>query len=78
MSIRLIELEKQSGIRPVGVVETWRRMMAKCILRVMGQGAKSACGTAQLAGGVEAGIEGGINTMNVLWEEHSQVAPPLF
>ena len=67
MSIGLIELDKQAGIRPVGVVETWRRMMAKCILRVMGQGAKSACGTAQLAGGVEAGIEGAIHEMHVLW-----------
>ena len=28
MSGRLIALDKQPGIRPVGVGETWRRMMA--------------------------------------------------
>ena len=44
--------------------------MAKCLLRVTGPEAKAACGTTQLAGGVEAGIEGAIHAMCVLWEEH--------
>ena len=33
MSGRMIALDKQPGIRPVGVGETWRRLMAKCLLR---------------------------------------------
>ena len=70
MSGRLIALVKQPGIEPVGVGETWRRMMAKCLLRVAGPEAKAACSTTQLAGGTEAGIEGAINAMHVLWEEH--------
>ena len=72
MSGRLIALDKQPGIIPVVVGETWLRMMVKCLLRVTGQEATAACGTAQLSGGVEAGIEGGIHAMRVLWEEHSQ------
>ena len=36
MSGRLIALDKQPGIRPVGVGETWRRLMAKCLLKVAG------------------------------------------
>ena len=56
MSGRLIALNKQQGIRPVGVGETWRRLMAKCLLKVAGPEAKAACGTTQLAGGLEAGI----------------------
>ena len=56
MSGRLIALDKSPGIRPVGIGETWRRLLAKCLLRVSGQEAKAACGTEQLAGGVEAGI----------------------
>ena len=67
---RLIALDKHPGTRPVGVGETWRRMMAKCLLRVAGPEAKAACGTTQLAGGVEVGIEGAIHAMRVLWEEH--------
>ena len=44
--------------------------MAKCLLKVAGSEAKSACGTTQLVGGLEAGIEGAIHAMRVLWEEH--------
>ena len=43
MSIRRIALEKQSGLRPVRVVETWRRLMTKCILRVTGKEANVTC-----------------------------------
>ena len=70
MSGRLIALEKCPGIRPVGIGETWRRLLAKCLLRVTGQEAKAACDTEQLAGGVEAGIEGAIHSMRLLWEQH--------
>ena len=45
-------------------------MIAKCLLRVVGPEAKAACGTTQLVGGVEEGIEGAIHAMRVLWEEH--------
>ena len=37
MSGRLIALDKCSGIRPVGIGETWRRLLAKCLLQVTGQ-----------------------------------------
>ena len=46
--------------------------MAKCLLWVTGQEAKAACGTEQLTKGVEAGIEGGIHAMRIIWPEHSQ------
>ena len=72
MIVWMIALDKQPGIRPVVEGETWRRMMAKRLLRVTGPEAKVACGTTQLAGGVEAGIEGAIHAMRVLWEEHNQ------
>ena len=55
ISGRLIALDKHSGIRPVSVGETWRRLMEKCLLWVTGQESKAACVNAQLAGGVEAG-----------------------
>ena len=70
MSGRLIALDKQPGIRPVEVGETWRRLMAKCLLKVAGPEAKSTCGTTQIAGSLEAKIEGAIHAMGVLFEEH--------
>ena len=65
MSVRLITLDKQPGFRPVRVGESWRRLMDKCLLRSKGGEAKAACGTKQLTGGVEAGMEGGIHVMRV-------------
>ena len=56
MSSRLIVVDKQIGIRLVRLGETWRRMIAKCLLQETRQESKAACGTAQLAGVVEAGI----------------------
>ena len=64
---RLITLKKSPGVRLVGIRETWRQMMAKCLLWVTGKEDKAACGTKQLAGGVDAGIEGGIHSIRVLW-----------
>ena len=52
MSSRLIVVDKQIGIRLVRLGETWRRMIAKCLLWVLTQEAKSACGTVQLDRGV--------------------------
>ena len=34
---RLIALDKSPGIRPVGIGEMWRRLLANCLLRVSGQ-----------------------------------------
>ena len=45
--------------------------MAKCLLQVMGQEDKAACGTEQLSGGIKAGIEGVINAMRLLWQQNS-------
>ena len=70
MSGRLIALDKSPGIRPVGIGETWRRLLAKCLLRVSGQEANTACGTDQLVGGMEAGIEGAIHAARLQWVQH--------
>ena len=71
MSGRLIALDKSPGIRPVGINETWQRLLAKCLLGVSGQEAKTACGTDQLAGRVEAGIEGEIHAARLQWAQHT-------
>ena len=69
---RFIALEKSPGIRPVGIGETWCRLLAKCLLRVMGQEAKAACWTEQVEGGVESGIEGAIHASRLQWTQHLQ------
>ena len=42
------------------------------MLVVIGAYAKEAYGTEQLYGGLEAGIEGGIHAMRLLWYQHAQ------
>ena len=59
-------------VQSVRVEKYWHRLMAKSVLRVTGKEAKAVCGTEQLTGGVEAGIEGGLQTMRLLWAQHSQ------
>ena len=55
MSSRLIALDKQPGIRPVGVGENRRRLMAKCLMRVVGPEAEAACRITQVLGGWRRG-----------------------
>ena len=63
MSCRLVALDKCPGTRPVGIGEIWRRLMAKCGLKVCGEDAKAACGSTQLCAGLEAGIEGALHAV---------------
>ena len=46
--------------------------MAKCVLVVTGAEVKEACGTEQLCGGLDAGIEGGVQVVRLLWQQYSQ------
>ena len=56
MSGRLIGLDKCPGVRLVGSVETWRRLLEKCVLEVTEEEAKEACDMEQLYGGFESVI----------------------
>ena len=63
MACRLIPLDKQPGVRPVGIGEVYRRLLAKCVLIVCGHVATASCGNANLCVGLEAGIEGAAHAM---------------
>lgn len=76
MTGRIVALDKCPGVRPVGVGETFFRLMAKCVLLVAGDDATAACGVHQLCGGLEAGIEGGIHAMRRQWEAVQDESEP--
>ena len=69
---RLVALDKGPGVRPVGIGETWMRYDSKCVLFVAGGEAKDECGVDQLCAGLEAGVEGGIHALRLIWELHAQ------
>ena len=56
-------LDKQPGVRPIGVASAASRLLAKCTLKVIGDDAKAACGNVNLCAGLEAGIEGALHAV---------------
>ncbi|KAF6202375.1 hypothetical protein GE061_004774 [Apolygus lucorum] len=66
---RLVALDKCPGVRPIGVGECLRRILAKCMAEVSGDEVTSACKGNQLAGGLSGGIEGAVHAMNKLYQE---------
>ena len=70
MSSRLIALDKCPGVRPIGIGECLRRVMAKAVMVVAGGDVRETCGSDQLCSGLEAGIEAAIHAMNDLFDQH--------
>ena len=54
MSGRLIALDKQPGVRLVGVGETWRRLFANIVIKVTGPESTMARQDDQLCAGLKA------------------------
>ena len=57
----LVALDKQPGVRPLGIGEAWMRAVSKLVLMQCGRDGKAACGNTQLCADLEAGIEGAIH-----------------
>ena len=67
---RLIPLQKNpSGIRPIGVGEVLRRIIAKAVTRFLKQDIQTAGGTLQTCTGIESGIEAAIHAMKSIFDE---------
>ena len=58
MACRLVALDKRPGVCPIGTGDTLRRVIAKLVMREVGDQAKTACGRLQLCAGLEDDIEG--------------------
>ena len=64
---RLIALDKQSGVRPIGVGETIRWLLGKAILRVIGTDVIEATGASQLCAGQLGGCEAAVHAVRDLF-----------
>ena len=69
MACRLVALDKQPGVRPVGIGEVYSRLMAKVVFAAVGHRATNACGNFNLCAGLPVGIEGAVHAMAAEWEE---------
>jgi hypothetical protein len=67
---RLVPLMKEDdGVRPVGIGETLRRIIGKCVLKVLATDVQEAAGSLQTCAGVESGIEAAIHAMDRTFQE---------
>ena len=70
MSGRLIALDKQPGVGPVDVRETWQSIFANIVLKVTGIEATMACQDDQLRDRLKEGINGAIHRVQALWDKN--------
>ena len=63
LACRLIALDKNPGVRLIGICEVPRRIIAKAILSVIRYDVMGAVGSLQLCGGQTAGIEAAVHAV---------------
>ena len=66
---RLIPLDKNPGIRPIGVGEVLRRLKGRAIALELKQDVKEAAGPIQVCAGHKAGSEAAIHAMHEIFQE---------
>ena len=68
LACRLIALDKNPGVRPIGIGDTARRIIAKALLSLVGPDIQEASGCQQLCGGQIAGIEAAVHATRSAFE----------
>ena len=68
---RLIPLDKNSRVRPIGIGEVTRQSVGKCISWVLHKDIQQAAGPLQTATGLQGGAEAAIHSMKLIFEQES-------
>lgn len=71
MSCRLIALNKNPGVRPIGIGEVLRRLLGKAMVLTTGVDVEELCGADQLCSGLKGGIEEAIHSVSHIFDENS-------
>ena len=74
MASRLIALDKNPGVRPIGIGDTARRIIAKAILNITRQDVQEAAGSVQLCAGQIAGIEAAVHAVRSFFQSEETEA----
>ena len=62
-------MKDDNGVRPVGVGETIRRIIGKCVLKIVGSDVQLAAGALQTCAGIQSGIEAAIHAMGRAFQD---------
>ena len=68
VACRLIALDKDPGVRPIGIGEVLRRIIGKAVLTIASDDIHKVVGTQQLCAGQISGSEAGVHAMRVIKE----------
>ena len=60
--------KKILDVCPLVIGETWQRLIAKCLLRLMGLEATNTCQDYQLFAGLIVGIDGAVHGVQDIWD----------
>ena len=74
VACRLIAIDKQPGVRPIGIGEVTRRIVSKAIILIIGEEIKDVADTLQLCAGQDAGCEAGVHSTRIVFEDDESEA----
>ena len=69
LACRLISLDKNPGVRPIGICEVVRRIIGKAVMATVKGEVLEAAGPLQLCAGQEAGAEAAVHAMKAVFED---------
>ena len=69
VACRLIPLDKQPGVRPIGIGEVPRHIIAKAVLHLVDLDVREACGALQVCAGCEGGCEAAVHAVCQLFHD---------
>ncbi len=65
LACRLIAINKNPGVRPIGICQTARRIISKAVLSIVGGDVLEAAGSLQLCAGQPAGTEAAVHAVRL-------------
>ena len=66
---KLIPLDKNPGVRPIGIGESLRRVVGKVISWTIKSDAMEAAGPLQVSAGIKSGSEGAVHAVRNMFDE---------
>ncbi|CAM1294773.1 Uncharacterised protein r2_g398 [Pycnogonum litorale] len=67
---RLIPLDKNPGVRPIGICDVVRRIISKAILSIARPEIMEVAGAMQLCSGIDSGCEAAVHAMEKVYEDY--------